>query len=374
MAEIIDSSFENLFKCADFLHSGGLVAFPTETVYGLGASLWHENALNTIFIAKSRPKTDPLIVHIQKKEDAKNLVILTQKEQTYFDILAKKFWPGPLTIVLKAEKHVPKIVMSGGNYVGVRVPAHPIAQKLLAFTNAPIAAPSANKFGHVSPTTAQHVFDDLSTVSELLIINDDTKCDIGIESTVIKIQDETIQILRLGAISEESIKAELRMSNMEAVLIEQKKYLKNEHDIEKREEKQNVSRETFLEDAPGQNLTHYSPWIETYVIYDSKNGAPSLFPILHKQKISDAELKNIAIVDFGKKYFQYKNLSKIYYDLSEDSDYKTAARNLFNIMREIENKQDVEKILIANLYSESPFSKAIFDRIYRAASGKFIEF
>lgn len=373
MAKLVDNSFESLSKCAEYLIAGELVAFPTETVYGLGASLWNNDALNAVFIAKKRPKTDPLIVHVQNQEEAKKLVSLKQNEEECFNVLTKKFWPGPLTIILRSASIVPKIVMAGGAFVGIRAPSHKTAQQLLSLSKVPIAAPSANTFGHVSPTKSYHVFDDLKDVSDLWIIDDDTKCDIGIESTVIKIEDKTIELLRPGLITASKIQKEITENKLDFLVIERKKYIENEKISEKQERNKNVSRETFLENAPGQCLTHYSPWVETYIIFDPKTQRTDQFPLRKKQKLLDTDLNISAIVDFGKQYLQYRNIALSYSDLSEVKDIQEAAQKLFIVLRTIEKIQGIKKILIANILFEDDFANALFDRIYRAASGKFVE-
>ena len=184
-AQIIDVSQIEL--AAQKIKDGKLVSFPTETVYGLGADATNAEACTLIFTTKGRPLTDPLIVHVTSKEWAKKLLIFENKKiEELFDKLADKYWPGPITLVAKANLDIiPKLITAQTGFVGVRVPNNDIAQKLINSAGKPIAAPSANKFGHVSPTKPSHVFDDFKNDSVTII--DGGQCSFGIESTVLKL-------------------------------------------------------------------------------------------------------------------------------------------------------------------------------------------
>ena len=221
MAKKLSLSLDALKCCARALQGGALVAFPTETVYGLGAHALDEAACEKIFLAKGRPKSDPLIVHIYSVAQAEILTNMSSFQRQCFDILGSKFWPGPLTIIVKASHKVPKIVTAGGNSIALRMPSHSTALELLKMANIPIAAPSANKFGHISPTSAGHVMSDLSDVDDLIILDDGSNCEIGIESTVIKLDesDNYIKILRPGAINSLQIKNELLKHNIDINII-----------------------------------------------------------------------------------------------------------------------------------------------------------
>jgi L-threonylcarbamoyladenylate synthase len=151
---LINPDENGVQKAANLIRNGGLVAFPTETVYGLGANALNEDAVKSIFVAKGRPLTDPLIVHIAETNQVYELVELNSAELFLFDTLISSFWPGPLTLIVKASPKIPLLVTADTGFVGVRRPNHPLAVKLLAAAGLPIAAPSANRFGHVSPTTA----------------------------------------------------------------------------------------------------------------------------------------------------------------------------------------------------------------------------
>src|SRR5579864_4153557 len=185
-------------QAARIIRSGGLVACPTETVYGLGANALDAVAVQKIFAAKERPLWDPLIVHVSSRE---MLELLTMQLPAQFENLFSTFMPGPLTLVVSKRATVPDVVTAGRNTVAVRFPAHPVAQRLIAASELPVAAPSANRFQHVSPTTAEHVLADLDGRIEAVL--DGGPCPIGVESTVLDLTVAVPRILRQGAVTAE---------------------------------------------------------------------------------------------------------------------------------------------------------------------------
>lgn len=186
------------------LADGALVAFPTETVYGLGANASDAAAVTRIFEAKRRPADHPVIVHIADIDDAANWAAHIPDAAR---ALAERFWPGPLTLILPKAPHVLDVVTGGQSSVGLRAPAHPVARQLVQTLGGGIAAPSANRFGHVSPTTAQHVADDLEDHVDLIL--DGGACAIGIESTIVAFTSDAPMLLRPGGIASEQIAAVL---------------------------------------------------------------------------------------------------------------------------------------------------------------------
>ncbi|WP_447973221.1 L-threonylcarbamoyladenylate synthase [Nitrospira sp. Kam-Ns4a] len=186
---------------ADVIRAGGLVAFPTETVYGLGANAMDPQAVAKVFEAKQRPRFDPLIVHVADREALERLVL--EVDPLARQLIAK-FWPGPLTLVLPKRPCVLDLVTAGLPTVAVRMPAHPVAQALLRQAGTPIAAPSANPFGSLSPTHVQHVQDTLG--GRVDVILDGGACPIGVESTIVSLAADPPQLLRPGAVPSESIK------------------------------------------------------------------------------------------------------------------------------------------------------------------------
>lgn len=184
-------------RAVELLRAGRLVAFPTETVYGLGANALDENAVRRIFGAKGRPFSSPLIVHVASIAMAREMALEWPENA---ELLARRFWPGPLTIIVRKRPHVPDVVTAGLPSVGLRIPAHPIAKALLEAAQIPIAAPSANRFTELSPTGAEHVREGLADM-----ILDGGPCTVGIESTVISLAARVPRILRPGMISQTEI-------------------------------------------------------------------------------------------------------------------------------------------------------------------------
>lgn len=190
-----------LLEAAGILRRGGLVAFPTETVYGLGANALSPEAIEKIFAAKQRPHWDPVIVHIADVEAARALTLIWSDSAAR---LAEAFWPGPLTMLLPRSQRVPALCTAGRDKVGLRMPAHPVALALIAAAGVPVAAPSANRFGHTSPTTAAHVLADLDGRIDAIL--DAGSCDVGVESTVLDPTSDPPVIYRPGGISPEQIR------------------------------------------------------------------------------------------------------------------------------------------------------------------------
>jgi len=192
-------------QAASILREGGTVAFATETVYGLGANALSPEAIAKIFAAKQRPSWDPLIVHLASAADLPTITTIPATLQPRIEALSKAFWPGPLTLLLPRNEHIPDAVTASRPLVGVRIPSHPAAQALLKAAGIPIAAPSANTFGHTSPTTAQHVLDDLSGRIDAVL--DAGPTTVGLESTVLDPTQTPMVLYRPGAITPEQLTA-----------------------------------------------------------------------------------------------------------------------------------------------------------------------
>jgi L-threonylcarbamoyladenylate synthase len=200
---------QDLIRARDLLRNGDVVAIPTETVYGLAASIASHDGLKKIFALKERPFFDPLIVHVASFEQAKSVV---SEFPPLADFLTRWFWPGPLTVVLPKASNIDPVITSGLETVAVRYPAHPLAQDLIRLVGSPLAAPSANKFGRTSPSTASHVRSEFKG-SPLLVL-DGGPCEVGLESTVLTIAKtpegaDQIRILRPGGITAEAIEEAL---------------------------------------------------------------------------------------------------------------------------------------------------------------------
>ncbi|POM70136.1 Sua5/YciO/YrdC/YwlC family protein, partial [Phytophthora palmivora] len=258
MARLLKPDTEGFAFAAQQLRLGQLVAFPTETVYGLGANALNPQAVLSIFTAKARPLTDPLIVHVPALEDAVKLVDMTPTGQQAFECLGRAFWPGPLTLIAKAVPELPLTLSANTGFVGLRCPKHPIAQALLKEAKVPVAAPSANRFGHVSPTTAKHVMDDLGGCENLSVIEatEEGCCEVGIESTVVKIvpEERKLIVFRRGGVSEQALEQVLR-DNAELLGQYEVVTIQKEAKMQTKEAQQ----------APGQMITHYAPDVDTYL-------------------------------------------------------------------------------------------------------------
>jgi L-threonylcarbamoyladenylate synthase len=198
---VLAASADAIAEAADVIRAGGLVAFPTETVYGLGANALDEAAARRVFAAKERPADDPLIVHLASAAD---LPRVAGRRPRWLDELAARFWPGPLTLVLPRGSAVPLAVTAGGGTVAVRVPAHAVARALIEAAGVPIAAPSANRFGRTSPTTAAHVLEDLDGRIDMILDGGPTP--VGVESTVLDLTSDPPVVLRPGGVAVERLR------------------------------------------------------------------------------------------------------------------------------------------------------------------------
>lgn len=317
---IIESSKKNIKQAALEIMLGEIVAFPTETVYGLGADGLNPTAVAKIFEAKQRPSFNPLILHIASRDQLKELVNI---ENDVVYTLINKFWPGPLTLVLPKRDVVPDIVTAGNATVAVRMPQHPIAKALIEACNRPIAAPSANQFGFLSPTTAEHVEKQLG--DKVKTILDGGKSDVGVESTIVEVKGEKVYLLRHGGISLEQLR-EVCGSVEEKVLDPEKP------------------------NAPGQLFHHYAPNI----------------PMKFISEITEAEINGSKL---GGLFFKENN-SDIKFEhvevLSKDGNLREAAANLFLHLHELENK-NLDLILVEPI-EENGLGIAIMDRLVKATN------
>jgi len=318
--KIVKPTEENIRISAEIIKNGGLVAFPTETVYGLGANALNPVAAAGIFEAKRRPFFDPLIVHIAELSDVETI---SRNIEPKVLKLMERFWPGPLTLVLEKNESVPDIVTSGLPTVAVRMPVHPAARSLIRAAGTPIAAPSANRFGCLSPTTAGHVLNQIGDSVDLIL--DGGPCAIGIESTIVKVVNGRVYMLRPGGIPAEEIE-DFTGETILAV-----------HSNDKPE-------------APGQLPYHYSP--EKQVILTDK--------IINIDERS-------GYLFFKKPLFDFPaGRSRI---LSESGDLREAAANLFSHLHWLD-MLDINKIY-AERVEGAGLGIAIMDRL-KKASMKYI--
>jgi L-threonylcarbamoyladenylate synthase len=308
----------------DILEQGELVAIPTETVYGLAGNIFNESAITKIFETKKRPSYNPLIVHIDSIEKLDQIVSEVPKKAK---ILATTFWPGSLTLVLKKKDSIPDLITAGKNTVAVRVPNHPLTLALLKSLNFPLAAPSANPFGSISPTTANHVANYFESTVKMVL--DGGACANGIESTIIGFEEDEAVLYRLGAISVEDI---------EAVIGPLKKLLKND----------------TAPQAPGMLSRHYAP--RTKIILSSDL----------QSTVREYENKKIGIISFITSVIPTPTVAVEV--LSESGSLKEASKNLYAAMHRLDNL-DLD-IIIASYFPENELGNSINDRLSRATKIK----
>jgi L-threonylcarbamoyladenylate synthase len=307
---------------ADILRKGGLVAVPTETVYGLAANALDEEAVIGIYEAKRRPRFNPLILHVADFEGCETLV---GEVPDLCRLLAERFSPGPLTYLLPKSDRVPDLVTAGNSRVAIRVPAHPVTRELLRTLDFPLAAPSANPSGYVSPVTAQHVMDGLG--GRIPYILDGGPCRVGLESTIIGFEPERIVLYRHGAVPMEEI---ARVAGMPVV----------PHGVSKGSE------------APGMQKSHYAPH------------APLLVGDVDRL-VEENPGRRIAVITF-KRRLATEGPVLWSHALSSGGDLHEAARNLFRILREVDEERP--DLVIAERVPDEGIGRAVNDRIERARS------
>lgn len=305
-------------KAKQILVRGGLVAIPTETVYGLAGNALQEDAVASIFRVKNRPQFDPLIIHVPDIERAQHY---TKEIPNHAVKLAQHFWPGPLTLVLKKTDVVPYLVTSGLDTVGVRCPDHALTRELLSSLPFPLAAPSANPFGYVSPTTAQHVQEQLGDKIDYIL--DGGSCRVGIESTIVGFEDEQPVIYRMGGLSIEAIE-------------------KIAGHVEVR------THSTSNPRSPGQLISHYAPRKKVYL------GKIAELMLLHTTE-------KVGILSFSQNFNHPHQVI-----LSEHGDIDEAAKHLFQALRTLD-KMNIDCIL-TEFVPDIGLGRAINDRLRRAAA------
>lgn len=311
---------KDIYQAARLLEQNEVVAIPTETVYGLAGNIYSESAIRKIFEVKGRPQNNPLIVHIGSKDAVYNLTTeLPQKAK----ILIDKFWPGPLTLVLPKKENISNLITSGKSTVAIRMPNHPDTLKLLNLLEFPVAAPSANPFGSISPTSAQHVANYFDCLIPMIL--DGGNCKNGIESTIIGFEGEEPILYRLGSIALEAIESEIGSIS-----------------IRNYEEK--------TPNAPGMLLKHYAPNTPT-VLAENIHECIELY-----------KNKKVGLLLFNAKI---SNPSAVHQEvLSTQSDLAEAASNLYAAMHRLD-KLDLD-VIITEQFPNNQLGRAINDRLKRA--------
>lgn len=330
-----NNNYELLKEAGESIKNGELVIFPTETVYGIGANGLDSKAVENIFIAKGRKTDNPLILHISNID----MVYDIAKDITHLEkTLMNTFWPGPFTIVLNKKNIVPNIVTGNLNTVGVRMPSNEIARKLIEYSDVPIAAPSANVSGRPSGTNIEDIIDELKDKVSYIIDGGDTK--IGLESTVVRVIDNHIHILRPGYITQEDL------SQYGEVIIDK-------HILNKIEDNKEIL-------SPGMKYKHYAPDTKCVLVYSKDNNK-----LIEKIKeIENQYNKSIVITSDI-------NLNKFKNSISYGSTKEDISHSIFKLLREAD-KMNVDIIIIEGV-DQGGIGLAIMNRLLRACSYNYIE-
>jgi L-threonylcarbamoyladenylate synthase len=342
-----DSS--SIERAAALLRCGEVVVFPTETVYGLGADALETSAVERIFAAKGRPFSDPLIVHIA---DEAALEQLTMSIPPQAKQLAQAFWPGPLTLVLPRSPLVPRLVTAGLETVAIRMPRHPVALALIRALGSPIAAPSANRFMHISPTTAQHALADLN--GQVPLILDSGPCEVGVESTVLNLCSAVPTILRPGGISLEALRT---------VVPDVQPPPRRARGIG------HEDTQTEAQQSPGQLFTHYAPAVPL-LLFDGPVAAIRAAMLVEVQKrIERGERVGVLVAD--EDVAAFRDSGALIQTLGDARAPRQVAAALFASLRALEEAN--VQVILSRSFDEQGLGLAIRDRLLKAAGGRVLK-
>lgn len=333
--KILDNSSHSIKTASELLKKGEVVGIPTETVYGLAANALDESAVEKIFTAKGRPCDNPLIVHISSVEMINDLV---DKIPHLALKCAEKFWPGPLTMVFPKSDRVPSITSGGLQTVGIRIPSNETAKEIINACGFPLAAPSANLSGSPSPTTAQHVFDDMN--GRIPCIIDDGGCAVGVESTVISFDGDDIHLLRPGFISVNDLSEVTNNIIVDSGVLE-------------------TVAEDAIVSSPGMKYKHYSPKAEIIII----DGELEAFRKYVLENYED----NTWCMTFSEKDIDFKNINSISYGETDEQQ----AHMLFDVLREFDKKN--AKKVFARCPNKTGVGLAVYNRLLRAAGFRVVK-
>lgn len=329
---------EVMEKAGEILKSGGLVAFPTETVYGLGGDALNPEASAKIYAAKGRPSDNPLIVHIADREALK---VLASEVPEKAKLLADRFWPGPLTMIMPKSDAVPYATTGGLDTVAIRMPSHPTAYELIRSSGVYIAAPSANTSGRPSPTTAQHVYEDLNGRIDMII--DSGKVDIGLESTIVDLTGEVPTILRPGYITRAMLEEVVGPVTIDKAILA-------EHEDPNLRPK-----------APGMKYKHYAPKGDLVIVEGKKQAVAEMINYLTKMD-AESGLKT-AVIASDENLSLYDADCRI--NIGSREHEESIAANLYEVLREM------DELGVQKMYSESfaggSLGAAIMNRLLKAA-------
>jgi L-threonylcarbamoyladenylate synthase len=344
---------ESLILASEVLRSGGLVAFPTETVYGLGADAFNSAALVKIFEAKGRPRFDPLIIHIadlKTLDDVANLSLLSEERRRMLFLLAENLWPGPLSIILPKNDRIPGIATAGLSTAAIRFPDHEAAQKLISLSGGAIAAPSANPFGALSPTRAEHVRESLGDKVDIILDGGPTR--IGLESTVLDLTGDCFKILRPGGTPKAAI-----VKILDNVLDSQKISHGDTENTETRRTKEGLT-------SPGQMKSPYAPRTPLFV-FEREEIIKRPYEKDTAYLFFDGVTKDAWLKEQSNALWETQNaVIKV---LSEAGLVQEAAACLFETLHELD-KSGCSRI-IAQFAPDEGIGAAINDRLRRAGAG-----
>ena len=335
---------EGVRRAAELLRQGGLVAIPTETVYGLAADACNAEAVRAVYAAKGRPSDNPMIVHIADREMLPELVASAPPAAA---LLADAFWPGPLTMVLPRSQRVPLTTTGGLESVAVRMPSHPVARAVIRAAGVPLAAPSANRSGSPSPTTYRHCIDDLWGLVDAVVESDD--CAVGVESTVVSLLGEVPQILRPGAVTPEDIRRVCGgVTVADAIL--------------------HLLPQDAAAPSPGMKYKHYAPAAALTLVAGSQSDYAAYVNRLYGERCragedggfyamcfdEDVSLLQAPTISYGAAY-----------------DYASQAQNLFDVLRQLDKLEAAEVCVHAPEPEE--IGLAVYNRLLRAAAFRVVK-
>ena len=331
-AELLERDKNALKEAADIIRQGGLVAFPTETVYGLGADATDATAAKKIYAAKGRPSDNPLIIHVSEPRDAE---LYAHTCELYYK-LAEAFMPGPLTVIMPKRDTIPDGVTGGLDSVAVRCPSHSVARELIALSGTAIAAPSANISGSPSPTSAAHVISDLSGIIDAII--DGGECEIGLESTIVKINGERLVLLRPGAITVDALRCVC--DNVEIAPAVTAALAENERPL-----------------SPGMKYRHYAPAVPLILLDGEQDDVLEFLQ-------NESKSEKCAVLCYSEELSSLEGAHLI--DVGAKDDLATQAQRLFSSLRDAD-KLDCD-ILYAHLPQKNGIGLALYNRLIRAAA------
>ena len=337
--QLFTNTPENIIKTAEILKKGGLAAIPTETVYGLAADALNGEAVAKIFAAKGRPMDNPLIVHVAEFEDIERFALVREIPEAAKK-LAKAFWPGPLTIIMKKGGVIPDEVSAGLDTVAIRLPSHPSARAIIKAADTPLAAPSANLSGSPSPTTAQHVMSDLN--GKIDAVFDGGACGVGVESTVITLAEDTPRLLRPGKVTLEELREVLGEVELDSAVL-------------------NKLKDGQKAASPGMKYKHYAPKAnvillkctdDEFINYVNRCGGSGVAALCCDE---DARKLCVKYISLGKR-----------------NDYEAHAQRLFDSLRRIDGYGNIVTVY-TRLPSTDGVGLAVYNRLIRAAGFEVID-